>query len=89
MIRKSNYANVMMPINGVSIQLGLRPGHDKIAPIKLEEENISQFTMNPLIRSDAPDTIRFDSHFESGNLLYAYRQKNHSEVSPLSPADNI
>lgn len=59
--KKNNFANVLMPINGVNIVLPSKYAdrvHDadkKVLPL-------------------SPDTIRFDSHFESGNLLYAYRK---------------
>lgn len=59
--RKNNFANVLMPINGVNIILGSK-NLERVA----ECEN-KVFPMSP-------DSVRFDSHFESGNLLYAYRK---------------
>jgi hypothetical protein len=59
--KKSNFANVLMPINGVNITLGSK--FSSRAP-----DNGRRAL--PL----TPDSIRFDSHFESGNLLYAYRR---------------
>lgn len=59
--RKNNFANIIIPLNGVNISLGTR-SYDK--PI---ESAPRMLQMNP-------DTVRFDSHFESGNLLYAYRK---------------
>lgn len=59
--RKSNFAKVLLPINGVNIQLGSKWA-DKAIPKD----------RNALL---APDTLRFDSHFQSGNLAYVYRKK--------------
>lgn len=59
--RKNNFANIIMPINGVHITIS---------------NKISDKPVEPVIKSNfiSPDSIRFDSHFESGNLLYAYRK---------------
>ena len=59
-MKKHNFANVMMPLNGINIQLS------QIGSQKKAEQN--KFC------ASYPDSIRFDSHFESGNLLYAYRK---------------
>lgn len=59
--RKNNFANIIMPINGVNIALGSKMS-DK--PVEAAPRMIPM----------GPDTVRFDSHFESGNLLYAYRK---------------
>lgn len=51
-----------MPLNGVNILLNLGNANKKT-----EQTNFY---------SSTPDSIRFDSHFESGNLLYAFRRES-------------
>lgn len=60
-IRKSNFANVMMPINGVNIILGPNYYHNKVPPTNslASHSNIS----SKLSPARHPDTVRFDSHF--------------------------
>jgi len=55
--RKSNFANVLLPVNGINISLP----YSKIVPSTNSSQNIS-------------NTIHFDSNFESGNLLFAFRK---------------
>ena len=48
-IKKSNFANVFMPLNGVNILLNLGNANKKT-----EQTNFY---------SSTPDSVRFDSHF--------------------------
>lgn len=72
-MKKNNFANVLIPLNGLNI-----------VPKYTKEDT------KPLALSSSPDSLRFDSNFESGNLLYAYRMEtNQIETYDLIMQNDI
>ena len=61
-MRKSNFANVFMSVGGVNVEARLRGANfPQIRPRANPQAQVNQ------------GSVMFDSHFECGNLLYAYR----------------